>query len=289
MSKGGGSKEKTVVQSTSSAPWEEQQEFLKTGFQSAQDIFDSDNPQYYDGQTTVDYSPETNTALNMTRDRALAGSPIQSTGAEQYQNTLNGDFLSGNPFFEGAFNAQVRPMVNQYMNQTAPGIDSQFNGANRMGSNAYAQTRNTADETFANALTDTAGKLAFQNYGTERGLQNAAINNSGAFASNDYLDAQRLAGVGAARESEQQSQLTDDVNRWNFDQSRDQNKLANYMGVVSGGYGTQGSSSQPVFSNTAANFLGGGAAGAGIGNMISPGGGGAAWGAGLGGLAGLLG
>ena len=75
------------------------------------------------------------------------------------------------------------------------------------------------------------------------------------------MDLQQLAAVGAAREGQSQAELQDQVNRFNFEQNIDQQKLRDYMALVGGG--TVGSSNvQPVFRNPAASALGGALGGA---------------------------
>jgi len=268
MSKGGGTRERTEVATTKTDPWGPQQEYLKDVFSEAQNVYQSGSPKYYEGDTVVDYSPQTEQSLNMIENRALAGSPITQQAQNNYQQTLSGNYLSGNPFFQGAFEAQVRPAVEQYTQQIAPGIDGNFNAAGRLGSNAYATARNTADDTFARALSDTAGKLAFQNYGMERGAQNAAMMNAPAYAATDYNDALRLATVGGAREQKQAEYMQADRDKWDFNEMAPWERLGRYGALVAGGnFGGTSTSSQPIYSNTASGILGGGMMGAGVAQM----------------------
>ena len=96
---------------------------------------------------------------------------------------------------------------------------------------------------------------------------------------------QQLAQVGSAREQQAQSELEDAINRYNFEQNIDAQKLNNYMAL--GGGGTTGTqTSQPVFRNPLASGLGGALSGAQLGGMagFNP-----MYGAIGGGLLGLLG
>jgi hypothetical protein len=87
------------------------------------------------------------------------------------------------------------------------------------------------------------------------------------FADLDYQGAERLAAVGSAREQQSQAELQDAINRYNFDQNVDAQKLQNFMGLVGGG--TVGSSqSQPVFRNPLAGGLGGALGGAQLGASL---------------------
>jgi hypothetical protein len=64
--------------------------------------------------------------------------------------------------------------------------------------------------------------------------------------------------VGEQQQRMEQTQLQDDVNRWNFGQNIDQNKLRQFMSNISGNYGgtRDTNSTQPVYSNPTSNTLG---------------------------------
>ena len=270
MSKGGGSSERTSITKTDTEPWEPQQDYLKDIWEQAQTLYNADKPSYYPESTVTDFSPETEAALSAIRDRAIGGSALQDAGKDVFSKTLAGDYLSGSPFFEGAFEAQVRPAVEQFRSEITPGINAGFNQAGRFGSNAFANARNTADDTFARAMSDTGGKLAYQNYATERGLQNQAALMAPQYAQNDYLDAARLAGVGEAREGKQGEFLQDAINRWNFDQNIGGQKLADYAALVGGGdWGGSQSTATPIYRSKGSGILGGAMGGAGLANMAS--------------------
>ncbi len=96
------------------------------------------------------------------------------------------------------------------------------------------------------------------------------------------------AGVGAAREAQQGAELAADIERFQFEQARPQEKLQSYLAAVRGGdlgsttYEAQ--QRQPLTS-----ILGGALSGAELGGMVSTNPAAAGYGAGLGALAGLLG
>jgi hypothetical protein len=266
MSRGGGSNQIQQVPSTVRRdPWGPQQAPLERGFGRAEELYNQPEPQYFPGAGVVPFAPETEQALTQTTNRALQGNPLVPQAQQYASDVLGGGFLGGNQFFDDAFEAQVRPTVQQYTQQIAPGIDAQFNAANRMGSNSYATARNTADESFARALSDTAAKMAYGNYAQERGMQQSMASLAPGLASQDYEDLSRLAGVGGAREAQGQAQLQDEINRFNFEQQAPGNRLAQYMGNIQGSYGGTQQSSQPVFAGSpGTRFLGGALGGAGL-------------------------
>jgi hypothetical protein len=371
MGKGGGGGGSQTV-NTQVEPPAYAKPFLEFGLAEAKEQYMGDMPGYYPGSTVVGFAPESQLALNMVRDRALAGSPLISgaqntignfagsggglgAGADVFRRaalgglgnealpfargvagganlgeaidmtraTARGDFLSGSPGLQGAIDRALDPVQDR--------IQSQFARAGRMGSGAN-------QEVLTRGLSDAASNIAYQDYSRERQNQLAAQQNlaglqaqqfgtqlsglnalgalsgqdlarrmSGAsalsaadqarmqrqlaglggqastsaqdlarrmqgaqlapqFADLDYQGAERLAAVGGAREQQAQAELQDSVNRYNFDQNVDAQKLRDYMALIGGG--TVGSqSSQPVFRNPLASGLGGALGGAQLGSM----------------------
>ncbi len=276
---------KTVTQSTSQQPWGPQQPYLTEAFGEAQRLYREPGPEYFPGSTVVPFSPQTEQALQMSEQMALQGSPIQQAGAQNYLNTLQGDYLSGSPFFEGAFESQVRPMVQQFTQEALPGLQSSFSAGGMRGSSAEQLAAGRAMDAYTRALSDTGGELAYRNYADERQRQAQFAQGAPAYAMTRFQDPQQLANVGAAREDLAQAQLADEVNRFNFNQNVQREKLADYLGLISGGYGGEGTSTQPYFRNIGASLLGGGLAGAKLGPALGLGGGA---GAGLGALLSLF-
>ena len=280
----------TVVQQTSSAPWSTQQPHLGFAWNEARRLYDAAGPTYFPGSTVVPFSPQTEEALRATETAALQGSPIDVAGREEMLGTISGDYLSGSPFFEGAFESQVRPLVQRDAEEMLPGLQSSFTGAGFRGSSDEEAAAMRMMDSYNRALSDTAGSLAFQNYATERGRQYGAAAAAPGYAMTRFQPYQMLANVGAAREDLAQSQLADEVARHNFEQNIQEDKLARFLGLVSGGYGSEGTSTTPIFRNVGANLLGGALTGAALGgeDLLNLGAGGTAGLAGAGALLSLF-
>mgnify|MGYP003140010230 CR=1 FL=1 len=294
--------------------------FLEFGLAEAQEQFLSPQPQFFPQSTVVGFAPESQMALNMVRDRALAGSPliteaqsaIRSAAQGGFGNealplargltgganlgeaidltraTARGDFLGGSPGLQGAIDRALDPVQNR--------IQSQFSRAGRLGSGAN-------QDVLTRGLANAASDIAYQDYSRERQNQLAAqqnlanlqaqqfssqmagINALGGlssqdlarrlsaaqlapqFADLDFRDAERLAAVGSAREQQAQAELADQVNRFNFEQNVDAQKLRDFLALVGGG--TVGSQNiQPVFRNPLASGLGGALGGAQLGSSL---------------------
>ena len=72
MSKGGGGGSSGTV-NTQVEPPAYAKPYLEYGLAEAKDRYTSEMPSYYPNSTTVGFSPESEMAMNMQRDRALAG------------------------------------------------------------------------------------------------------------------------------------------------------------------------------------------------------------------------
>ena len=263
----------TITQTTNSAPWSDQQPFLKTGFQSAQDNVLNRPLSYFGGSTQVGFDPATEQSLNMTQNRALQGSPLIGQAQGEMGKTLGGDYLSGgNPAYQGMVERSISPLRQEYQQTVTPGIDGAFAGAGRYGSNSFQTARGQAADSYMRNVGDISSGLAYGNYNDERGRMQSAAGMAPSLAQADYADIGMLGQVGAAREGQAQAQLQDQVNRFNFQQNEPTNRLAQYMGLIGGGYGGQSTNSQVVPAGQGSNgllqALGIGAAGTGIANTL---------------------
>jgi hypothetical protein len=262
--------------------------FIQYGLEEATRLYQNpDIPQYYPGQTYTGPSQQTQAALAAAQQRATMGNPLVPAAQQAAQQTIQGGFLGGNPFFEGAFKGATQGAQTAYQDATQQAL-SNASRAGRYGSGAMGTALDRAGGVFANALTNTAGQLAYQNYADERGRQQAMIGAAPGLASADYADIGQLMQTGQIAEGYQDVALQDAVNRFNFQQQAPYMKLQSYLsGAYGAPMGTQGSVTTPSFGrNYAAGALGGAATGAAIGSAFGPMG--TAIGGGIGALGGLL-
>ena len=246
MSKGGG--QTRQVQASTVEPPAFQKPFIEYGLSQAKQLYESSTPEYYPGSTVVGYSPESEMALQGIRQQAITGSPF----IKGVQDVVMQNLMGTNPLQSAAF----KPVVEQVQAQAAQ--------SGRYGS-GYQQA----------ALAQALAPMALQ-------AQQQAIAQAPAARQFGFADLETLAGVGAAREAQQQAELAADIERFQFEQARPQEKLAQYLAATRGGdlgqttYEAQ--QRQPLTS-----ILGAGLAGAQLGQMAGIGGGtGALIGAGLG-------
>jgi hypothetical protein len=212
MSKGGG---KTVETKSSSAPWAGVQPYYLDIFNRGQGLYNSQ----------PDQSTNTVAAQDMMAQRARAGSPLLPAAQQGLLSTMRGDYLSpdSNPY--------LKANVDTAMGQAKAGVDQNFQG-DSYGNSAH-------QEWLARTLGQTAGQMYGDNYNRERQNQLAATQAAPGLAAADYMDADKLAQVGA-----QQTAAP-----WD--------KLFNYTKTIGGlPAGSDTTSQQPYFDNPLANLMG---------------------------------
>lgn len=242
------------------------QPYLGYGLQQAQRLYQAGGPQYYGGPTFVSPTTTTQTGLQALEARASLGNPLLQSAQNQLQNTVSGNFLSGNPFFQGAFQPAAQAAETQFK-QTLGDIASKSSLAGRYGSGAMGQLQDRATGAFGQQLANTAGQLAYQNYADERNRQQQATMAAPAMASADYQDIQNMLQAGQIREGYQGQQQQADIAKFNFLQNQPQQNLQNYLSLVYGnplGRVGQSTSSGSQDTSTLQNVLGLAAVGGGL-------------------------
>ena len=209
------------------------QPYLGYGLSEAQRLYQAGGPQYYGGQTYVSPSTTTQTGLQALEARAKLGNPLLQSAQNQLQSTVSGEYLGGNPFFQGAFAPAAKAAESQFK-QTLGDVAGKASLAGRYGSGAMGSLQDRATGAFSQSLANTAGQLAYQNYDAERARQQAATLASPAMASADYQDIQQLLTAGQAREGYTGQQQQADIQRFNFLQNQPQQNLQTYLQSVYG-------------------------------------------------------
>jgi hypothetical protein len=281
--------------------------YLELGLRAAEQQFLQTQPQFFPGQTYVSPSQQTLDALAAQEQIARSAPSSLQAAQESYMRglgglgaTAGGAFLMGNPYQQMAIEAATRPIMQQYQEQTMPGIASGFSRAGRYGSGAMERAQGRAAEATGRAIGDVASNIAYSGYEAERGRQQQALTqqiNAAQMAPQIYgqqfLPSQQLGQIGAAREAIAGLPLQEQMARFQFAQQAPAQQLQSFLSSI---YGTPMAGSQyaptpQTQTNRAGNVLGLAATGAGIGSMIGGNLGGfssTAIGAGLGALGGLL-
>jgi hypothetical protein len=226
MGGGGGKQDSTTTTSIDPAI----KPFVTYGLEEGKRLYESQTPSFFPGQTYVSPSAQTQEALRMAQERAMAGSPL--TGAAQAETLATIQGRGVNPFLAGAL-GQTNRLAGEEFTRNIQNLQSQAASAGRYGSNAMGQQAGQAQDIFARALAEQGGQLAYNSAEAERARQMAAVGAAPQMAQADYADIQRLLSVGGAREAQSAAELQDAMNRYNFEQNLPQAKLSQFANLFS--------------------------------------------------------
>lgn len=262
-------KPSSTTSTQTAEPWSGVQKPLLELYGSALENFRGGGPQYYPGQTVAGQSGYTQQAQQLAAGRALQGNPLlgQAQGVTEdilgggyFSNpstqglteTGSGAYLNANPYLDQTFDRASDAVSRQFRNNVMPGIASMFAQGGRYGSNAMSEGLGQAEQAYGDTLNNLATDIYGGNYarervlqqqalgelgnqfGKERLLQNQALGLAPQLAQADYFDIGQLANVGASQDTYQQSLLDSDVNRWNFNQNRQNDALAFLNSILAG-------------------------------------------------------
>ena len=131
----------TATQTSMTIPYQSDQ--LDRLYNRAENLYNTLGINPYTGQTVAGMSPERSQALQMTSDRATAGTPFLDTMNQQLESTMRGDYLSpeSNPYLKAAYDQAARSVGETFRDYTQPQTDAQAAMAGRYGSGALANER----------------------------------------------------------------------------------------------------------------------------------------------------
>lgn len=275
-----GKKESTQSQTQQvnqvSEPWAAQQPYLKDLFARAQS--NANNlPEYFKGSTVAQRSQDTTSALNLMRQGAQSMQPgIDQTMATALWNMGAGRDMANNPYLQSAITAATNPVVDQFMSVGGPleQIRSSFTARNSGGSGTReGVAAGIAQGQLGRTLADMSSRMTMDAY---QQAQQQALQTMGMmpqFLQMQMMPGQALGQVGAANDAYAQTLINADVDRWNFNQNRQNDALARYAQLISGNYGgtTSGTTTNTVPGPTKSPLqqgLGGALSGAMLGSMM---------------------
>lgn len=170
--------------------------------------------------------------------------------AESYaSDVIAGDFLSpdSNPYLKDMVTAASQAAKDQFLTSSIPGLSSQFGMSGRSGSPGMANAYNQLSAGYGRGIADISTNMYGTAYENERERQQQM-----AMFAPDLLQA-RTGMYGAAIDAQdilneqRQRELTDRVNRFNFEQKAPSEALDRYLRSVSGDFGSQATATEQVF------------------------------------------
>ena len=248
---GGSQPSGTQTVTQKSDPWAGQQPYLTDVFSQAKSLYNGNGPSYFPSTTVAPMNSGQTGALDQMYSTGMqGGTPGLAAASGNNASTLNGDFLNaGNPYFS--------QMADTVMGKVMPGIQAGFNNSGRLDSGL-------ASRAAAQGATDALGGLAYQNYSDERNNQLKAQGIAPSIDQGVQGNQQMALGAAGAYQNQNQNQLNDLVNAWNFNQNQPYQKLGMYSQAVQGNYGGTSQTQQPMYSNPTANLM---SAGLGLGAL----------------------
>ncbi len=228
------------TQVTKTEPWDAQKDYLKAGFQRAQDLYNRNpmGPSYYQGSTVAGFDPAQQASQRMTMNYAMGARPqAMQRGAEA--SLMQG--LSGQ-IDPNAYNPMAAALGQQVQSQLTgnilPGIRESLVRYQPGGSSRGDIVQNKA---IANAVTSgMTMPLAEMYTNAYNQAQNRAVQSGQMYPSMMSAPlgmAQAVGQVGEARRGMTQSGIDQAIARDQYTKNAPQKALANYMSMISGDYG----------------------------------------------------
>lgn len=263
MGKQSGSQTSTSQTKTDMGPWSAQAPYLTKLFSEAKKLYNQGPAQYYPDSTVAGFTPAQTQGLNSVIGMQGQLSPLTGALQQNTTDTLNGKYLdpNSNPYLAATYGQAADAVTRNYQTATAPGTAAAYSAAGRYGSGARNQSIDQNNRALGTTLNNLATDIYGGNYAQERQNQLATAGNAGNTISALYQPASATLGAGAQQQQQNQAQLSDLVNRFNFNQQSPWQNLANYQGAISGNYGqsgtTSGTQTTPYTSNPLGSALGG--------------------------------
>lgn len=126
MGGGGGQQDSTTTTSIDPAI----KPYVTYGLEEGKRLYESQTPSFFPGQTYVSPSAQTQEALRMAQERAMAGSPL--TGAAQAETLATIQGRGVNPFLAGAL-GQTNRLAGEEFTRNIQNLQSQAASAGRYG------------------------------------------------------------------------------------------------------------------------------------------------------------
>jgi Chaperone of endosialidase len=214
---------------TTTEPWSGAKPALQYGINEATRLYQSGAPKYYPSSTVAQFTPFQNASLNATGARSLYGNSGMNLGQGQINNILSGD-LGLDAVFENV------------KGKVLPAAMSAYSAAGRTPGGAGSYGGYAAEQ-----LTNAYAPVAMQQ------MQNA-LSMAPQYAQEDWNRIDRLGAAGQQVQTQNQANIQDSVNRYNYAANAPWDQLQRLLSSVQGAGAGYGSSTQPYYSNP---FLGG--------------------------------
>lgn len=272
MSSGGGGGTQTTQTIQKADPWAGQQPYLQDVFANAQKLYQTQQPQYYPGQTVAQPGAGTLQAQQYLTNLANTALPQYGSTVQQASTSaLNAPNVQNNPYLQSAIEAAINPAVRGFQTAVMPTIRADFGTGENYGSSRRGVATGLASEALANNIFKTASTMGSEAYGQGLEAQSRALALTPQTIAAMQQPAVTMDTVSQQQQAYQQDLINEAMQRWNFEQTSPWQSLTQYQNLIQGNYGgsSTGELTSPApKSNKALSAVGGAAAGAAIGSVI---------------------
>jgi len=267
---GGGSKEQKQTTTYELSP--EQRQLMNLAMPGVTS-FAASVPKQYPGSTIAGFDPSQvagqEEALRASgRQNALAG--LGSGTTAEWLNSRALD-VQNDPIVQGSIDAATRPLYENLERKALPGIRDSAERTNNFGSSRQGIAEGLAIGETGKAAGDVGSKIASDAYATKVNAQLKALGLLPQTQATQPVGAYTESGVGDVRQGMTQSLLSENVNKYMYDQLAPFLQSKEIMAMLSGipGGSTTTTATMPQ-QNKLLGALGGAASGASLGSMFGP-------------------
>lgn len=260
------------TQETTQTPWAPLQPYLANEggiFPEAQRLYQQGPAEYYPGQTYAGFDPLQTQSQDLGVQYAQSGlGGILDPTMDSYKNVVSGGLMSpdSNPYLA----QNIQSMADQVKeNMALSGISQNEDAAQSAGQYGSSRhgladylTRKNANEVIARNTSD----MLMGGYNTGLNAMMQGMSMAPQMGELGMAPSNLLSTIGRERQGMTQQGITEDVNRYNFNQAAPWENLGRFAGSLQGNYmGSGGTTTSPVTgSNPIGGILGGIGAGAGV-------------------------
>jgi len=236
--------------------------YAQQGYNLSQAPF---NP--YPFESVAPFTQDQTAAMDMVRQRSLAGSPVVNAAQQQTLNTINGQYLdpATNPYLQQTFDQAANRVTDAFGRGTAAQTDARFARAGAFGGSAWNEIQGANQQALGDSLAGMAANIFGNNYAQERNRQQQASQFAPNLAAQDYRDAEALLNVGGMQQGLGQAYLADDAQRFQQAQQYPYQQFQTFGQLFNPNLGSTQTQTQPGVSPVS-GLLGGALGGLGIYN-----------------------
>lgn len=253
---GGDDDEPSSSQTTSSAPWEAVQPYLKDLFAKGQSAQQKMASSKMPEKLSAGFTPAQLQAQQAQLDLSEILGPQMANSMTALNQGFNAMNLENNPYFAGAVQAAINPMVRNFERQTMPRIS-----LNSLANSGYGSSRQGIAEGIAMSdLNQQIGEVSssMANDAYQKG-QDTMVR-SLALAPTTYqsmlLPSAIQENVGSQQQAMEQQFLNDALTKWNFNRSKEMDSLMQYAQLLQGNFGGTSTTNATQDSGGGDNTLG---------------------------------